>query len=80
MADPIEQAVSDARRDLNTMVRLVKFGTLDPTTFEALAGRIARQLDVIDRSVQGRPDIFGVTDRSSLRWVKHLAVMDGDRP
>ena len=78
MADPIEQAVADARRDLNTMVRLVKCGTLDHTTFDALSDRIGRQLDVVECALQGRPDV-GATDRAGLRWVKHLAVLDGDR-
>jgi len=85
------RVIDDARRDLRTMVNRVQLGGLDPQTFRVLADQLARRLDEIEVYLdhagpaeehmlfQGRHGLVGIpVDR--MRTVRHLAIIDGDRP
>lgn len=84
--------ISDMRRDLQLMKDLAAAGHLTPDRWRNLSSRLAERIEAASRLIDGEPEetfeltnagrvtVLGLRGQPVEKFVRHLAVIDGDRP
>lgn len=84
--------IADMRRDVQLMKDLASAGHLTPDRWRTLTARLTERIDAAERLIDGAPEetfeltnagrvtVLGLRGQPVEKFVRHLAVIDGDRP